>query len=69
MSRPRSLTDREMETLRLLRQGHTRKEIAHLTGVSYHAVQHRTPRILRKLRAHTMIEAVGKAVQEGLLDV
>lgn len=67
MSRSRPLTDREVETLRLLWQGHTRKGIAHLTGVSYRAVQKRTPTILRKLNATTMIQAMRTAIQLEIL--
>ncbi|MCS6827670.1 MAG: response regulator transcription factor [Caldilinea sp.] len=61
------LTARELEVLRLLAEGLSNKEIAHVLGVSDHTAKFHVNAILAKLGAQSRTEAVVKAMRAGLI--
>ncbi len=60
------LTNREREVLRLLTEGHTKKQIAELLYLSYHTIDNHIRNIYSKLHVHTRTAAVAKALKEKL---
>jgi DNA-binding NarL/FixJ family response regulator len=64
----RDLTEREIELLRLMAQGHANKTMASTLFLSVHTVRNRVQSILTKLGAHSKLEAVSIAVREKLID-
>jgi DNA-binding NarL/FixJ family response regulator len=62
------LTEREIEVLRLMAQGHTNKAAAGDLYLSVHTVRNHVQSILTKLDAHSKLEAVSIAVREKLID-
>lgn len=62
------LTERELELLLLMAQGHANKSMAHELFLSVHTVRNRVQSILTKLGAHSKLEAVSIAVREKLID-
>lgn len=62
-----SLTEREMEVLRLIVGGHANKEIAAQLSISEEAVKSRVKNILSKLRANDRTHAAMIAVKRGIL--
>lgn len=61
------LTKREIEILRLLAKGETTKKIAEQLFISSTTVNNHTQNLLRKLDAHTRLEAVRRAEKAGLI--
>lgn len=61
------LTEREIELLRLMAQGHANKTMASTLFLSVHTVRNRVQSILTKLGAHSKLEAVSIAVREKLI--
>jgi PAS domain S-box-containing protein len=61
------LTARELEVLRLLAQGATTKSIAAQLHISRATVNNHLQHILRKLNAHTRLEAIRRAEHAGLI--
>ena len=59
------LTPRERSVLRLLADGHTTREIATLLSISVSTVRSHVEHILRKLNAHSRLEAVAIARRLG----
>ena len=64
-----SLTEREMEVLKLLAQGKTNKEIAATLVISERTVKFHVGSILSKLGAGNRTEAVTIAAQRGLVNL
>lgn len=62
------LTEREIEVLRLMAQGHANKTVARDLTLSVHTVRNHVQSILTKLGAHSKLEAVSIAVREKLID-
>lgn len=62
------LTNRELEVLRLMKQGLLSKEIAESLKVSINTVNSHRQNILQKLKANNSIEAVNLALRLGLLN-
>ena len=62
------LTERENEVLKEMSQGFAQKEIAHRLHVSRHTVDSHVRSIYAKLHVRNGIEAVAKALREGLID-
>lgn len=62
------LTKRELEILRLVRQGLLSKEISDKLSISVHTVNTHRQRFLEKLGANNSFEAVAFASRFGLLD-
>ena len=62
------LTNRELEVLRLMKQGLLSKEIANILKVSINTVNSHRQNILQKLKANNSIEAVNFAQRLGLFN-
>jgi len=62
------LTSRERETLKLVAQGKTNKEIAVRLIVTEHTVKNHLRNILKKLHVRNRVEAAVLAVREGLMN-
>lgn len=63
------LTTRELEILKLLRQGLTNKEIAYHLRIAERTVRYHVENLLDKLQARNRPEAVANAIQKGWLPV
>lgn len=61
------LTARELQTLELLAQGSTNKEIAGALGISDNTVRHHVNNIMEKLQVTDRTEAVATALRSGVL--
>jgi DNA-binding NarL/FixJ family response regulator len=62
-----SLTTREREILMLTAQGKTSQDVAAEMSLSVHTVRNHLQAVMRKLDAHSRLEAVAKAVRRGLI--
>lgn len=62
------LTDRELEVLGLLAQGHNIESIADELVLSHHTVRNHVRHILEKLGAHSQLEAVAIGLRTGLVE-
>jgi len=62
------LTERELDVLRLVAQGHSNKEIAARLFISENTVKNHVRNMLEKLQLHSRMEAVMYAVKENLLE-
>ncbi len=62
-----SLTSRERETLQLVAEGRTSKEIAALLSVSPHTIETHRTNLMQKLNLHTVAEVVIYAVRRRLV--
>jgi PAS domain S-box-containing protein len=65
---PTALTPRQYETLCLLATGHGTDAIAERLGVATETARNHIRNVLRKLDAHSRLEAVVRGHQLGLLD-
>jgi DNA-binding NarL/FixJ family response regulator len=63
------LTDREVEVLNLLAQGHPNKQIALELGISDHTVKFHISSIYNKLNATNRAEAIRQGVHSGLISL
>jgi len=63
------LTPREMDVLRLIRDGHRNKEIAALLEISETTVNFHIKNLVSKLRANDRTHAVTVAMRRGLLGI
>lgn len=63
-----SLTDREVEVIRLIAEGHTSAEISELLNLSPHTVQSHRRSIMEKLNLHDRVELVKYAIRRGLIE-
>jgi DNA-binding NarL/FixJ family response regulator len=63
-----SLTEREIELLRLVAEGMSNKAIAQTLSISENTVKYHMRNILQKLGVQTRTEAVTQAIRAGLLD-
>jgi DNA-binding NarL/FixJ family response regulator len=61
------LTPRELQVLRLLAEGHKTEEVATLMSISTATVRNHVEHVLRKLHAHSRLEAVAVARKLGLV--
>jgi DNA-binding NarL/FixJ family response regulator len=61
------LTSREREVLDLVAQGRTNRQIAEQLTLSLHTIRNHVQSILRKLGAHSKLEAVAVASRRGLV--
>lgn len=62
-----SMTERELEVLRLLHEGRTVHQIAGLLTISEHTARGHVKKVLQKLGAHSQLEAVAIAIRIGML--
>jgi DNA-binding CsgD family transcriptional regulator len=65
--RPPALSTRERETLTLLAAGCSTNQMAQHMGVAAETVRNHVKRLLRRLDAHSRLEAVAKARELGLI--
>ena len=63
-----SLTEREIELLRLVAEGMTNKAIAQTLSISENTAKYHVRNILQKLGVQNRTEAVTQAIRAGLLD-
>ncbi|MDP9021767.1 MAG: response regulator transcription factor [Actinomycetota bacterium] len=64
---PAALSPRELEVLRLVASGWSTRDIAEQLFVSVSTVRNHIQSTLRKLEAHSKLEAVATAVREGII--
>ena len=62
-----SLTERELEVLRLAARGHTNKQIGHDLAISDRTVENHLANIFAKLGVASRTEAVTDALQRGVI--
>ena len=63
------LTDRELQVLRLIRDGHRNKQIADQLAIAETTVNFHIKNLVDKLQANDRTHAVTLAVRRGLLDI
>jgi len=63
------LTERELDVLRLIRDGHRNKQIAHELAIAETTVNFHIKNLVDKLRANDRTHAVTIAVRRGLLEI
>ncbi len=63
-----SLTPRERDVLRLLRDGNSSKQIAYLIGISVRTVEGHRARVMNKLGARTLPQLIGRLWPGGSED-
>ncbi|MBI2871949.1 MAG: response regulator transcription factor [Chloroflexi bacterium] len=66
-SQEKSLSDRELEVLRLIGEGLGNKEIASRLGISVATAQTYRTRIMEKLGLHTVAELIRYAIRKGII--
>lgn len=64
-----TLTQREMQVLRYLAKGMSKKEIAHTINLSVSTVERHNDRLMKKLDIHDRVELARFAIREGLAEV
>ncbi len=67
-SRISTLTPREIETLRYIAAGHTKKEIAAIMHVSAKTVEKHSDHLMQKLNIHDRVELTRFAIREGFTE-
>lgn len=67
--RPKGLSDREIEVLRLLALGRTNKDIARRLVLSRRTVDHHVANIYDKIGVQTRVEATAYAIANGIINV
>jgi two-component system, NarL family, response regulator NreC len=67
--RAHGLTGRELQVLRLIADGKSSKDIAHLLGISLNTVSAHRTRIGRTLGCQNSAELVAYAIQKGLVQI
>ena len=63
-----TLTNREVEVLRYLARGLSKKEIARTMHLSVKTVEHHSASVMRKLDIHDRVELARYAIREGLAE-
>ena len=64
-----TLTDRERESLQLIAEGKSTKEVADFLGVSVKTIETHRHNIMEKLNLHSVAELTKYAIREGLTSV
>lgn len=62
-----NLSNREIEILKLIKEGLTAKEIADRLNISLHTVTTHRKNILQKSNAKSMVQLISRCVEEGML--
>jgi DNA-binding NarL/FixJ family response regulator len=68
VSRVSTLSDRELEVLRYLARGLSKKGMAETMGISEHTVHRHTASLMAKLDIHDRVELARFAIREGLAE-
>jgi len=63
-----TLTNREIEVLKLVAEGFTSKEIAELLSISIRTVEHHRANLLKKLNLKNTADLIKHAIQNGFLN-
>jgi DNA-binding NarL/FixJ family response regulator len=63
----RALTDRQIQVLKLVTEGHRTREVAKRLGVSVKTVESHRGEIMRRLRIHDLVSLVRYAIRVGLV--
>ena len=63
-----TLTNREVEVLRYLARGLSKKEIAGILHLSVKTIEHHSASVMRKLDIHDRVELARYAIREGLAE-
>ena len=66
-TRLNQLSERELECLRYIAQGLSKKEVAEKMHLSVKTIQNHTDRLMQKLDIHDRVELTRFAIREGLL--
>lgn len=64
-----TLSEREIEILRLVAEGHSNQDVSRKVSLSENTVKYHIKNILQKLNAHNRIEAVTIAIRKGWLEI
>jgi len=64
-----TITPREQEILKWLKEGKTSWEIGQLVGISENTVNFHIKSLMKKLEANTRTQLVVAALQKGLLNI
>jgi two-component system, NarL family, nitrate/nitrite response regulator NarL len=67
MSLTMSLTQRELEVLKLLAEGNTARQTAKTLGIASRTVESHAQAIIRKLNVANVTQAVAVAISTGLI--
>jgi len=67
-SSPSDLSEKELDLVKRLAQGHLAKDIATQQGLSVKTVEGRRRRLLHKLKLNSVAELVHHAISEGLVE-
>ncbi len=62
------LTPRERETVQLIAEGKSSKEIASILGISTKTAETHRTNLMRKLDVHSVSEIVRYAIRNGIID-
>ena len=63
-----TLTNREIEVLKLVAEGLTSKEIAELLSISIRTVEHHRANLLKKLNLKNTADLIKHAIQNGFIN-
>lgn len=64
-----ALTDRQIQVLKLVTEGHRTREVANRLGVSKKTVESHRSEIMKRLRIHDVVSLVHYAIRVGLVAV
>jgi DNA-binding NarL/FixJ family response regulator len=67
LGRPKRLTDRQSETLQMLAEGRSMKEIAYILKISVRTVRFHKRRIMEELGINNIAELVQYAIKHGMI--
>ena len=68
-NKPKNLTDREKQVVKLLADGYANEEAAEKLGLSRRTVEAHRARIMLKLNIHTLPGLVKYSIKEGITTV
>jgi DNA-binding NarL/FixJ family response regulator len=67
LSRPKHLTDRQLEVLQMLAEGRSMKEIAYILQISFRTVRFHKYRIMEELNVGSIAELVQYAIKHSII--
>jgi DNA-binding NarL/FixJ family response regulator len=62
-----ALTDRQIQVLKLVTEGHRTREVAKRLGLSIKTVESHRGEIMKRLRIHDVVSLVRYAIRVGLI--